>query len=316
LLKEAKSAFLTDFISQNSDNQGKLFCAVKNLLVEKNLLCFSDYTDKSVLTNDIGKYFVQKISQLCEELDQGYVPNDQGYVMDDSVVNSDSIIPPTHIEAFELLAEDDVRMLIANSKSTSCCLDPLPPHLLKSCSEPLIPVITNIINSLLESGIFPDSWKEAVVIPLLKKLGLESLFKNLRPVSNLAYISKLTGHTVFNQTYDHLVRSGLYLLLQSAYRRYHSTETVLVKVANDILLNMNSQRVTLLVLLDLSTAFDTVDHVILLKRLTTDFGISGKALEWFSSYLSGRSQHVLFEGATSDRLSQLASVCGLRLQAL
>ena len=65
---------------------------------------------------------------------------------------------------------------------------------------------------------------------------------------------------------------------------------------------MNSQRVTLLVLLDLSTAFDTVDQAILLKRLTTDFGIGGKALEWFSSYLSGRSRRVLFEGATSDSL--------------
>jgi len=94
-LKEAKSAFQTDFISQNSDNQGKLFCAEKNLLVEKNSLCFSDYTDKSALANDIGKYFVQKISRLCEEPDQGYVSNDQDYVMDDSVVNSDSIIPPT-----------------------------------------------------------------------------------------------------------------------------------------------------------------------------------------------------------------------------
>ena len=112
-------------------------------------------------------------------------------------------------------------------------------------------MITNIINSSLESGIFPDCWKEAVVIPLLKKPGLESLFKNLRSVSNLAYISKLTERAVFNQIYDHLVRSGLYPLLQSAYRRYHSTETALVKVANDILLNMNSQRVTLLVLLDL-----------------------------------------------------------------
>ena len=191
-------------------------------------------------------------------------------------------------------------MRIANSRSTSCCLDPIPTHLLKSCSESLISVITNIINSSLESGIFPDCWKEAVVIPLLKKPGLESLFKNLRPVSNLAYISKLTERAVFNQIYDHLVRSGLYPLLQSAYRRYHSTETALVKVANDILLNMNSQRVTLLVLLDLSAAFDTVDHAILLKRLTTDFGIGRKALEWFSSYLSGRSRRVLFEGTTSD----------------
>jgi len=269
--------------------------------VEENLLCFSDYTDKSALASDIGKSFVQKISRLREELDQGYVPNDQGHVMDDSVVNSDSTIPLTRIEGFELLAEDDVRMLIVNSKSTSCCLDPIPTHLLKSCSEPLIPVVTNIINSSLESGIFPDSWKEAVVIPLLKKLGLESLFKNLCPVSNLAYISKLTERTVFNQTYDHLVQSGLYPLLQSVYRQYHSTETALVKVANDILLNMNSQRVTLLALLDLSAAFDTMDHAILLKHFTTDFCIGRKALEWFSLYLSGCSERVLFEGATSDR---------------
>ena len=81
---------------------------------------------------------------------------------------------------------------------------------------------------------FPDCWKEAVVILLLKKSGLElSLFKNLHPVSHLAYISKLTERTVFNQIYDHLVRSGVYPQLQSAYRRYHSIETALVKVAND-----------------------------------------------------------------------------------
>ena len=72
LLKEAKSAFLTDFISQNSDNQGKLFRAVKNRRVETKSLCFSDYTDKSALENNIGKYFVQKISRLHKELDQGY----------------------------------------------------------------------------------------------------------------------------------------------------------------------------------------------------------------------------------------------------
>ena len=191
-------------------------------------------------------------------------------------------------------------VLIANSRSTSCYPDPIRRYLLKPCRELVIPVITNTIICSLESGTFADCWKEAVVIPLPKKPGLKSLFKNLRPVSNLAYISKLTECAVFNQIYDHLVRSGLYPLLQSAYRRYHSTETALVNVANDILLNKKSQRVTLLVLLDLSAAFGIVDHVILLKRLTTDFGIGGKALKWFSSYLSGRSPRVLFEGATSD----------------
>ena len=82
--------------------------------------------------------------------------NDQNYVLDDSDVNSDSTIPPTRIEAFELLAEDDVRVLIANSRSTSCCLDPIPTHLLKSCSESLI---TEIINSSLESGTFLTAGK-------------------------------------------------------------------------------------------------------------------------------------------------------------
>ena len=182
----------------------------------------------------------------------------------------------------------------------SCCLDPIPTPLLKSSIEPLIPVITKIINTSLDSGIFPVSWKEAVVIHLLKKSGLDSVFKNLCPVSNLAYISKLTERAVFNQTYDHIVRSGLYRLLRSGYRRHHSTETALVKVANDILLNMNSQRVTLLVLLDLSAAFDTVDHGILLKLLSTSFGIRGKVLEWFSSYLLGRSQRILFDGVKTD----------------
>ena len=102
------------------------------------------------------------------------------------------------------------------------------------------------------------------------------MFKNLCPVSNLAYISNLTERTVFNQTYDHILRSGLYRLLQSVNRRHHSKETALFKVANVILLNTNSQRVTLLVLLDLSTSFDTVDRGILLGRLNTSFGIRGK----------------------------------------
>ena len=265
---------------------------MKDLLVEKNTLDFSDYADKSALANDLGRYFVQKVIRLRDELDQCAVE-------DDTDTNSD-LPTPLFIETFTPLSEEDVCRLIANSKSTSCFLDPIPTPLLKSCIEPLIPVITKIINISLDSGIFPANWKVAVVIPLLKKLGVDSVFKNLRPVSNLAYISKLLERAVFNQIYDHIVRSGLYPLLQSASRRHHSTETALVEVANDILLNMNSQRVTLLVLLDLSAAFDTVDHGILLRRLSTSFGIRGRALEWFSSYLLERSQRILFDGVKSD----------------
>ena len=88
-------------------------------------------------------------------------------------------------------------------------------------------------------------------------------------------------------------------MFQSAFRPRHSTETALVKVMNDILLAMNSRQVTLLVLLDLSSAFDTVNYEVLLKRLHTDVGIRGKALDWFKSYLNGRSQRIAVQGTMS-----------------
>ena len=108
---------------------------------------------------------------------------------------------------------------------------------------------------------------------------------------------------MYNQTQERLVRSELYSTLQSAYRAGHSTETALLNVDNDILLNMDHQRVTLLVLLDLSSAFDTVDHEVLLRRLEVTFGITDNALQWFRSYLAGRSQRVLLNGSFSEELS-------------
>ena len=130
---------------------------------------------------------------------------------------------------------------------------------------------------------------------------MDLVFKNYRPVSNLhaVYVSKLTERAVFNQVHDHMVANFVYPMFQSAFRPRHSTERALVKVMNDILLSMNSRQVTLLVLLDLSSAFDTVNYEVLLKRLHTDVGIRGKALDWFKSYLNGRSQRNAVQGTMS-----------------
>ena len=165
----------------------------------------------------------------------------------------------------------------------------MPSRLVSNCNA-LRPVIAAI--SLRLEGSFGPSF--------IKKPGLDAVNKNLRPVRNLAFVSKFTEKAAFDGTYSHMSANGLYPIAQSAYRANHSTEMALLKVKNDILLNMNKQHVTLLVLLDLSAAFDTVDHVILLRALGS-LGIVGTVIEWYRSYLSGRGHHISARGCTSER---------------
>lgn len=142
----------------------------------------------------------------------------------------------------------------------------------------MLPVINKLVNLSFESGRFAESWKEALVLPSLKKPNLDIAYKNFRPVSNHAFISKLSERACVDQFTKHLRVTERHSLLQSAYKPLHSTKTVFLKVKNDILMLMNQQHVTLLVLLDLSAAFDTIHCNILIQCLESDCGVTGNAL--------------------------------------
>ena len=132
-----------------------------------------------------------------------------------------------------------------------------------------------------------------MIKPLLKKLGLDpECFKNLRPISNLAFISKLIECAVCNQYNTHIFSNDIAAIYQSAYKASHSVETAIVCVHNDIVRAIDNKQAVLLVLLDLSAAFDTADHCKLLEVLKNVVGISGTALAWFASYLQDRTQKV------------------------
>jgi len=140
----------------------------------------------------------------------------------------------------------------------------------------------------------------AIVTPLLKKASLDPHdLKNYRPVSNLSFVSKLVERVAVIQLTDYLESHQLMPLLQSAYRRHHSTETALLKVLSDVLTAADDKKVTLLALLDLSPAFDCVDHNILLSTLQSRFGLDGIVLAWIRSFLSDRVQRVCFGGCLS-----------------
>ena len=124
--------------------------------------------------------------------------------------------------------------------------------------------------------------------PLLKKSGLQLISKDFLPVSNLQFTSNLTEKAVAVQLQEHMRVNGLFPELQSAYRQYHSTETALLKVKNDLLVVMDKGQVTGLFLLELRSAFDTVDHEILLERLRSTVALCKKVLSWFESFFLGQ----------------------------
>ena len=180
----------------------------------------------------------------------------------------------------------------------SCPLDPIPSNLPKLCFSDLVPIVTKIVNCSLESGEVPLPMKRAILSPLLKKLCLDTkLYPSFRPVSNLMLVSKATEKVAATQLWEYLCSNGFNEERQSSYKANHSCETALIRVQDNILKAIDSHRGVLLLLLDLSAAFDTVDHEILLGRLSSRFGFKVKALVWLRSYLTDRTQLVKVDDA-------------------
>ena len=196
-----------------------------------------------------------------------------------------------------------MRRLVLSAPCKSSDLDPLPTSLVKDCIDILVVAIVSIVKLSLPEGCFPTRFKSALVSPLLKKPTLNrDDMKNCRPVSNLSCLSKILEKFVASHLNSHINSSHTSNDYQSAYRKFHSTKTARLKIHN-ILSSMDDGRVTALTLIDLSAAFDKIDHTILLRRLGNWFGVSGMALDRFKSIslVTGRSQRTKLGNCLSSR---------------
>ena len=192
-----------------------------------------------------------------------------------------------------LLTVDEVIATVRALPDKSCVLDPLPTAQLKAVVDIVAPFVTELFNRSLSSGSVPEVFKSAYITPRLKKTDMDPAdVRSYRPISNLPVVSKLLERLVARQLLAHLNKCSLLPRLQSAYRAFHSTETAVLKVLSDMLLAIDAGDLSALVLLDLSAAFDTVDHDILIRRLQTSYGLSGSVLLWVRSYLVPRYQSV------------------------
>ncbi|XP_072017007.1 uncharacterized protein [Amphiura filiformis] len=279
-LEQAKRDHHRNKISECDDRQ--LFRLVNDMTRPTSAPILPPHDDAKKLANKFGTFFQNKIKNLRSALDNSDSLNISAEIRDQCV---------SEFTSFRAVTEEDVGSIISSSVIKSCPLDPIPSSLLKDCLESLLPSITHVVNMSLISGEMPQELKVARVVPLLKKSGLASEeLNNYRPISNLKFMFKTIKKVAASQLNSYLDENNLHAPMQSAYRKYHNTETALLRVQNDLLCAVDQRQEAALILLDFSAAFDLIDHDILLHRLRQLYGIEGTALKYMSSYLKGRSQ--------------------------
>ena len=254
-----------------------------NLLLNSSVHKLPACTTNLALSNQFARYFSDKVSNIRSELDAPCNDDEMTVCVNSCDLSADVFnnAPKCNIscnnstnncskvlDCFSAVTEEEVRKIISKLPNKTSPLDPIPTWLMKQCVETFLPVITSIINNSFRVGSFPLILRQAVVSPLIKKPTLNpDLLKNYRPVSNLPTLGKIIEYPAVSRFKTHLQINNLTETYQSAYKTAHSTETALLRVKNDILKELDAGKAIILVLLDLSSAFDTIDHHILAERM-------------------------------------------------
>ncbi|KAK3568676.1 hypothetical protein QTP86_012870 [Hemibagrus guttatus] len=258
----AKTSFYKEKLETSAQDPRKLHNIFSSLLNPP-----PPPSPSSLTAEDFASFYTEKIERICQTFTS--LPTSP------TSHNQHSATPS--LTQLSTVAAEEVLQITRSCNPTTCPLDPIPSAMLQTISPDLLPFITTVINGSLTSGHVPTAFKKARVIPILKKPALDpSDISNYRP----------------------LMQNNLHDPNQSGFKAAHSTETALLAVTEKLHAARSAKLSSVLILLDLSAAFDTVNHKTLLSTLRS-LGICGTAWEWFASYLDGRSYQVTWKGLTS-----------------
>ena len=244
-----------------------------------------------VLAREFLNFFDDKINRVIVSFGVG------------EVVRRESLIPinPLRLRCFDCIDLEYLKIIFAKIKLTYCDSDPFPVSEFKNGENfhLLLMIYVELINLSITTSRFPNSEKLALVKPFLKGIMDVQSLNSYRPVSNLTFLSKLLENVIHKQLIEFLIRSNMLPDEQSAYREIYSTETALVSIISDLILLMDEGKCAVVILLDLSAAFDTVVHELLMDDLRR-IGVELDALSLLSDYLSNRTYRVQIEKEFSD----------------
>ena len=303
--RKAKKTYYEDKIQEYFHSSTKLW-QVMNEIIRKN-------NDKTVITNeflidgqlitdpnDIANGFCKYFSNIGAELAQRHPSHSRSHK---------SYLGPSQESSFFVSPTDkyEVAKIIRNLKSkNSTGFDNISNKTIKLLKDELAEPLTILFNKSFQSGIVPDSMKLAKVLPVYKAKE-KNLMTNYRPISLLPCFSKLLEKLMYRRLYHYLDQNNLLYCSQYGFRTSHSTVHAITELYTQVIKGFEERKFTLCVFLDLSKAFDTVDHNILLDKLY-HYGIRGIALEWFRSYLKNRKQYVQYNQYKSETYNVLYGV--------
>jgi len=248
----------------------------------------TDVTDKSVIANEFNNFFTNIGPKLASE-----IPYRNGNFMDYLKEPRDNIFN------FDLVTESTTNKVIDNLQpKSSCGWDGISPKLIKTCKQIISKPLTKLINHTIILGTFPDRLKIARVIPIFKK-GDKKDLNNYRPVSLLPSISKIYERIIHEQLMNYFVQNNILSPNQYGFRPKHSTNLAAVEIIDRLTKSLDVGKKSLAIFIDLSKAFDTLDHNILISKLRY-YGLSDLTLKLMQNYMSGREQFVDFNDTCSD----------------
>ena len=256
---------------------------------DENGVTLSNLSD---ISNAFNKYYVNVGPELAKKIDQ----TEQSYqtYLGNTITYKSFYLFPTN-------SEEVTNIIKLLKPKTSSGHDNISPKILKKLHQGLVLPCVHIINLSLSTGIVPDAMKLAKVVPIFKKSGSDAIMKNYRPVSLLPVLSKILERIVYNRLFNYLMKHKIISAAQYGFQPNRGTEHAILELQDRVINIMNNKECCVGVFMDLSKAFDTLDHKILLNKLD-NYGIRGVAHDWFRNYLSERKQYVHINGVSSEHL--------------
>uniref|UniRef100_A0A8C5N2E5 Reverse transcriptase domain-containing protein n=1 Tax=Gouania willdenowi TaxID=441366 RepID=A0A8C5N2E5_GOUWI len=295
LIKKAKSGYFLSVTTENLNNPQKFWKVIKSLSLNKNTETIPSF----VLKDSVPVYDRTEVLNCFNQhfLSSGSLFDSKGITTGNSCTESSMFSgDPFNFNPFTCHEVHKALKALDHRKPPGP--DLIEPYFLKLAADFIAEPLSILFNLSIRNKDIPSVWKSAFVLPLLKG-GDPAVLTNYRPISNLCVLSKILESLVCDQLKEFLYSNEILSKLQSGFRKKHSTITATMKVINDIIAALDKKQYCASLFIDLSKAFDTVDHAILKRRLHL-IGLSEHTVAWFSNYLENRTQCIKYEGLCSE----------------